>query len=543
MATRRAISRASFILVATLVCLLLTSVLAWQAFDAVASQRAVAESVLKDYAALAADEYIRRTASQVGAYGYYPLLNALAAFVQRQGSLPTGKQLLEELPDRSRRAAELGRSLFAVPYGAREAAMYSGDEPPVEKWLREAMPALAAGSPDTGSGLPVLHHNVAGHERSFVYRRIREPQDTLVGFEVDRAALSSWFAEAFEGAPLLPPSLTRADDAAGRIFISVTDDAGEVIFRSAKSPDDYLAVHRPFGTTYGRIFEGGQVVASVDPDAAALLVIGGLPETRLPLLLALILLTLGLFTVTILLLRREWALTQLRSDFVSRVSHELRTPLTQIRIFAETLLLGRVRSEEERKRSLEIIDRESRRLTHLVENLLEFSRHERGTTKLAPRPQALAPLIHELVQEFRPLVSDRDVRFVTRLEEAVVPVDEDAFRQVLLNLLDNAVKYGPMRQEIDVASRRIAGYLQITVDDEGPGIPPGERERIWERFHRLDREHEPAQAGTGIGLAVVRELVQLHVVRTRVEAGARGVSRFVVVLCLPFACLGGDQCA
>jgi signal transduction histidine kinase len=259
-------------------------------------------------------------------------------------------------------------------------------------------------------------------------------------------------------------------------------------------------------------------------------VIGGLPRTRLPLMAGLILVTLGLLVAATLLIRRERAVAQLRSEFVSRVSHELRTPLTQIRMFAETLLLGRVRSADESRRALEIIDRESRRLTHLVENILQFSRGERGTTTLSKLPRDLAPLVRELVAEFEPLVQDEQIKMVTSLGDAVAPVDEDAFRQVLLNLLDNAVKYGPTPQQIDIATERINGVVRVSVDDEGPSVPKGEREHIWQRYYRLDREQETASAGTGIGLAVVRELVSLHGGRTWVEVGSRGGSRFVVEL-------------
>jgi signal transduction histidine kinase len=539
MTTRRTGSRASLILGAMLACLLLTSILAWQAFDAAASHRAIAEGVLRDYATLAADEYIRRTTSQLGAYGYFPLLRSLGTWVHENGSLPTEEQLSAALPERVRRASELVRSLFAVPLAAPAESSFVGGDPAIESWVRRRMSEIGGEAPELGNGVPVLHETAGGVERTLVYGRLTAPRQIVVGFEVDRAALESWFAEAFERAPLLPPSLTGEGGAAASIFIRVTDGAGGEIFRSGESPQNYLASYRPYGDTYGGIFDGADVVASVDPAAAELLVIGGLPRTRLPLLFGLILLTLVLFVVTIVLLRRERLLTQLRSEFVSRVSHELRTPLTQIRMFAETLLLGRVRSESERRRSLEIIDRESRRLTHLVENVLQFSRDERGTTKLAPLPRELAPLIRELVREFRPLIDGDRVRLVTRLEDAVVPLDEDAFRQVLLNLLDNAVKYGPPHQEVAVESRELDGAVHVSVTDEGPGVPAADRERIWRRFHRLDREQESSRAGTGIGLAVVRELVQLHGGRTWVETAAGGGARFVVEL--PTAAAPGEE--
>jgi signal transduction histidine kinase len=120
----------------------------------------------------------------------------------------------------------------------------------------------------------------------------------------------------------------------------------------------------------------------------------------------------------------------------------------------------------------------------------------------------------------------------------VASVDDDALRQVLLNLLDNAVKYGPEGQEVRVGVSPESAGVRVWVDDEGPGIPPGDRERIWKRFFRLDAHKESAVAGTGIGLTVVRDLVALHGGRSWVEPGERGGARFVVEF--PALASGGD---
>src|SRR5207237_105257 len=192
-----------------------------------------------------------------------------------------------------------------------------------------------------------------------------------------------------------------------------------------------------------------QVQVALRPDLAPKLVVGGMPRSNVPMLLSLLALTAGLVVAALLQLRREYELSQLRADFVSGVSHELRTPLAQIRMFSETLLLGRVRSDDERERSLEIIDQEARRLTHLVENLLHFSRSERRLARLSPALAPLAPLVSEAAEGFAPLAAARGVTLCTELTDGVVaPVDADALRQMLLNLLDNAVKYGPSGQTV-----------------------------------------------------------------------------------------------
>src|SRR5947199_5775292 len=138
-----------------------------------------------------------------------------------------------------------------------------------------------------------------------------------------------------------------------------------------------------------------QVQVAWGPEVGPKLVVGGRPRSNLPMLLSLLAITAALVVAALLQLRREYELSRLRADFVSGVSHELRTPLAQIRMFSETLLLGRVRSDEERERSLEIIDQEARRLPHLLENLLHFSRSARPLTRLSPAPAPLARVLLE----------------------------------------------------------------------------------------------------------------------------------------------------
>lgn len=223
------------------------------------------------------------------------------------------------------------------------------------------------------------------------------------------------------------------------------------------------------------------------------------------------------------------AYQELRAGFTAAVSHELRTPLAQIRLFAETLLLDRIRTPEERRRSLEIIDQEARRLTQLVENTLQFSRAERGAAALDREPQDVARLVRLTVESFAPLAGARQARLTAEVPETLTAaVDEGAFRQILLNLLDNAVKYGPAGQEVRVTLTSESNQVRLAVEDEGPGIPERDRERVWQRFVRLDRDRETPAAGAGIGLSVVRDLVSLHSGRAWIEEGATGGCRFVV---------------
>jgi signal transduction histidine kinase len=271
---------------------------------------------------------------------------------------------------------------------------------------------------------------------------------------------------------------------------------------------------------------------------------GGLPRSRSGFLAVLLVLSGGLVGVSLLQLRREAELGRLRADFISSVSHELRTPLAQIRMFAETLLLRRVRSEYEQQRSLEIIDQEARRLTHLVDNVLQFSRAERRVTTLSLEPVDLADSLTETVEVFTPLAEAADVRVELAVEEGItVAADRNALRQMLLNLLDNAVKYGPPGQSVVVGCGRAGKPVRFWVDDEGTGIAPSDRRRIFRPYYRRKRDARSAVAGSGIGLAVVRELASLHGGRVWVEDGTGGGARFVVELPVQVARSGAPASA
>jgi signal transduction histidine kinase len=271
------------------------------------------------------------------------------------------------------------------------------------------------------------------------------------------------------------------------------------------------------------------VRVSVRPAVAAVRVSGEEPGSRLPLLLGVFTLTLILFGTAVVQLRRQQELVRLRDDFVSGVSHELRTPLAQIRLFADLLETGRLHDPAQRARSVRIINEESRRLTFLVENILHFSRAQRDANRLSPLPVEVGELVREIVDAFAPLA--REAEFVTRAEPGVVArIDRDAFRQVLLNLLDNAAKYGPRGQTVQVGMAVVGFAVRVWVADQGPGVLPEDRGRVWEPYRRLERHAGSATGGSGIGLAVVRDLVELHGGRVWVEDAPGGGARFVVEL-------------
>ena len=528
--SERNASRSGLVVGLLLLTLVLAGILTWQAQVSTRYHRVTAEKVLRDYSMLAADEFVRRTLTELGYSGFFPVITALRQEAAR-GRLLSPAELRTGAEETVRAGSDLVRSTFRYDPASRSLEV-SGPEPDAatKAWITSRL-AAAAASPGRDRRFSTEHAVVNGALRSIVYGLAgRADPAPFAGFEVEPAALTPRFRAAVAREPLLPPSLAHGSVGNDRLFLRVFDPGRREIFRTGIRREPDLGVERPFGDEYNRLLSGFSVKAALDPAAADRLVIGGLPRSRLPFLLGLLALTTGLTLTAVRQLRRERALADLRSDFVSRVSHELRTPLTQIRMFAETLLLDRVRSEEERRRSLEIIDRESRRLTNLVENVLRFSRAERGEDRVEATERDAVPLVHQLLADFEPLLAGRAGLSLSLPDRALAFVDESAFRQILLNFLDNAAKYGPKGQEIRLSVARENGAVSVSVEDRGPGIPAAEREKIWTRFYRLERDRHSAIAGTGIGLAVVRDLARLQGGRAWAEERPGGGSRFVLQL-------------
>lgn len=369
-----------------------------------------------------------------------------------------------------------------------------------------------------------------GESRIIAYSRVPSlGSDTVVyGVEVSPDRLARVFQGTLDQPDLLPPTLTRGQRNRDLVAVRALDARGSLLWESA--PGVHLTHLRE--QALAGALGGGVIQASVIPDAAELLIIGGLPTRRVPLLLLVFGLSGVLALLALLQLRKENAFAVQRSDFVAGVSHELRTPLAQIRLFVETLRLGRTRTPEEHEWALGTIDRETLRLARLVENVLLFSRAERGRlAHLETEVVELAEAAEAIIASFRPLLRPGKAELVVDLTPGLhVEVHRDAFRQVVINLLDNAVKYGPAGQSVTVRTRAVGEVARLTVEDEGPGVAPEERAAVWDAFRRGSRTVGSVVAGSGIGLSVVREIVEAHGGRVTIEEAAGGGARFVVAL-------------
>jgi signal transduction histidine kinase len=229
--------------------------------------------------------------------------------------------------------------------------------------------------------------------------------------------------------------------------------------------------------------------------------------------------------------RRDVEVTAMRSQFVSSVSHELKTPLTAIRMFAETLRL-RPSGDFPREEYLDTIIHESERLSRLVDNVLDFSRIEQGRKLYQLQRTPAAAVIDAVVRAVQYPIEAAG--FVLRVDaDAALPdvnADPDALQQAVLNLLANAMKYSGDRKEIELDAKARDGALLIAVRDYGIGIPPEQRQRIFERFYRVPSPENQRVPGAGLGLTLVAHIAKAHGGEVTVESAPGAGSRFTLRL-------------
>ena len=518
----------------------LAASLAYEAHDAARSHRVTAERALRDYASVAAWEYVANVQERLGSSAS----EILSPVTSGRASSPY--ELLAP-PD-----------LLASPSGDVLACRpASGDSARVvfRVDLRDGSVAIGGAMPDSAF-VRWLRDTVVTHTRlryrpetryaaladpvhatgRVVFYAIRYAQHgaplAAYGFtSCPRAIGDGVLREVMTAHALLPGSVTGGAANDSLLVLTVSDAAGVDWFRSA--PSARATPASPYASEAALEGAGVPLVvrAALRASAPELLLVGRPPSSRLPMLLGLLALTVALAAVALMQLRREHELARLRADFTSSVSHELRTPLAQILLFGETLELGRVRSDADRRLAVETIVHEARRLMRMVDNVLHFARTTEGRVQLERTPTELGPLVESIGATFAPLAAERGSRVVTDVRESVTAnVDCGAVRQIILNLLDNALKFGPREQTVRLIVDRADNRARIAVEDEGPGIPVVDRNRIWIPYVRLARDRSAPHEGSGIGLAVVRELTALHQGVAYVEDSSGGGARFVVEL-------------
>lgn len=528
--------------------LVLSSWLALEALVAARSHREVAEEVLADYAAVAASESVRLTRDGLEDF-LDDLFDDTPRFTRRD-RLPGPEVVAGEVQRALPRDCSCpglrspllvfrhdvdGGGLEVLPAeDGAEAGRRAGDQEAV----LEALHQHRTGAPEEVRyyGLTLLESDGEGAPaRAVLYGITRGDEGqvrAVYGYVVPADALSEVVEHWLGHESLLPRSVVGDTPQDSLLQVALLGPGGRLVTPGTGVASSPYRVR----STLPRELGGLALEVAVRPESADELIIGGLPRSRLPLLLGLLLVTVGVGGAGFVELRRSHELARLREDFVSSVSHELRTPLTQIRMLAELLEEEKLPSADERARSTRIIRREAQRLTVLVENILQFAR-----SRAAPTSPALAEVpavdVEEVVREalglLEAVISRGEAAVEVEVEEPAprARIHREGLRRVVGNLLDNALKYGPSGQTVRLSvDAPGGGAVRIRVDDEGPGVPRGEREAIWEPYRRLPRDVEGRRPGSGLGLAVVRDLVARYEGSVEVGDAPGGGARFTIRL-------------
>ena len=250
------------------------------------------------------------------------------------------------------------------------------------------------------------------------------------------------------------------------------------------------------------------------------------------LILALVTMTIAGTAATLAVLSREAKIARLQTEFVNKVSHDLRTPLTSIRMFVETLQLGRLQDDDRRAEALEIISDETARLSGLINRLLDWARMESGRRTYQLSREPVGPIVDSALQAFEAMLLQHPAEVERHVSPNLPPVmaDRKALSEAILDLLQNAHKYTGPEKRITVRATASGPTVQISVTDNGPGIPEREHKRIFKKFYRARDPLSRTIEGTGLGLAMVKHIANGHGGRVSVASQVGHGATFTISL-------------
>jgi signal transduction histidine kinase len=394
-----------------------------------------------------------------------------------------------------------------------------------EKNLSKAIPAEAEFGQLIGSGTDgMLARFLQNKLRLMFWHRLASEPDLIFGAQLNLDRV----VDGLRGLVQADPELRD------EICIAILDDNAKPMTLSRAGFS--AGWKRPFvATEIGEALPHWEVAAYlVNP--AQLTRAAHTARLTLGLLIALLVLAIGVGSWLIVRsLNSELKLARQKTDFVSNVSHELKTPLTSIRMFSELLAEGRVADPAKQRTYLDIITAEAARLTRLINNVLDFSRLERGEKKYDFRPCDLVEVVRTAAQTFRPHLEAGGFKFDCALPDAAVSVrgDADALSQIIVNLLSNAEKYSNDHKEITLQLNRRESPLphaEVTVLDRGLGVPRGSGEKIFEKFYRAHDSLGSGIQGSGLGLTIARQIARAHGGDVVYEPREGGGSSFILRL-------------
>jgi len=335
---------------------------------------------------------------------------------------------------------------------------------------------------------------------------------------IEGVFLPSAFGDAVQG---LPGLLENPD-----LYIQILDQNQKPVYCTETRRTGY-DVGIPFGTIFPRwTLTIGFRNTTIDSLAKS-----NFQKSLMLTILLVALLVIGI-GLTLRATAREMRLAQSKSAFVSNVSHELKTPLALIRLFAETLELDRVATEEKAHDYYRIINNESRRLTQLINNILDFAKIEAGRKDYNFKPTNVAQVLREVILNYEYQITSSGFELTQEIEEHLPEVsgDRDALSQAVLNLLNNAVKYSGEIKSLTISARVSGDFVAIGVTDNGIGIPKREQKKIFEKFYRVSTGLVHDTKGSGLGLALVKHIVEAHHGEVLVESTPGKGSQFTIKL-------------
>jgi len=322
------------------------------------------------------------------------------------------------------------------------------------------------------------------------------------------------------------PEILNSVDLGRDVFVGILSDNDSLLYLQHNLPiSNYLVAEK-----FSQLFVNWKV-ALFDPDGKSIEQIVG-KEQRLYLILfvgILFVMSVGIF-VMVRAVAHESEISRMKSEFVSNVSHELKTPLTLIRMFGETLDTGMVTEEKKRREFYSIIRKESERLTHLIDNVLDFSRMDTGAKKYHFEESDLVKVVRSSLEAYKFHIRDNgfEIKSIFPEEKIKLKMDKDAISQALLNLLSNAVKYSEDKKFIQVEVCGNSSAAMVSVKDNGVGIAKGELNKIFDKFYRVPASKVEETGGSGLGLALVKHIVEAHKGTIDVESELGKGSKFII---------------
>lgn len=339
-----------------------------------------------------------------------------------------------------------------------------------------------------------------------------------IGYQLDNEYILS---------DIIPEVLTSVE--LGRdILVGILDQNNDLLYiQNEQQLPEYLVT-----AGFSPQFDGWKV-ALFDPGGRSLEQITGKEKQLYLILFAGIIgvMLIGIFLIVGTVMH-ETEVSRLKSEFVSNVSHELKTPLALIRMFGETLDSGIVTDEDKRKKFYSIIRKESERLTHLINNVLDFSRMDAGGKEYNFRETDLTEVVRNSLEAYKFQISDNGFNIESDIanESIKLKIDSDAISQVLLNLLNNAVKYSDKEKYIGVKVCKNSESAMISVTDHGVGILKDEQKKIFNKFYRVSTIQTKETSGSGLGLTLAKHIVEAHGGTIEVDSEIGKGSRFTVKL-------------